>query len=155
MNKYSDLPVDFPSGTRFWQLMLDAVADMRAAQCTLSDGSPAEFILLDGSVVGGPQAEWLRRQVERDGVEISEEAFRQIAPPSNAELLKAIQTRADSDPEFAKALREGLAKEDGLLEKCEQVARDGLENAPDPEDRRESAKLLLRILAKKQNVAWQ
>jgi hypothetical protein len=150
-----DLLANLPPGTRFWKLILEAVADMRAAQCTLADGSPAEFMLLDGSVVGGSLAEWLRRQVERDGVEISEETFRQMAPPSQAELLRAIQDRAERDPEYAEALRAALTKEEGLLEKCEQVARDVLQNAPDPEDRREGAKLLLRILAKKQNVPGQ
>jgi hypothetical protein len=150
-----DLPDNFPPGTRFWKLILDPVADITAAQCKLADGSPAEFILLDGSVVGGSQAERLRRQVERDGVEISEEAFRQMAPPSQAELRRAIQDRAERDPEYAKALRAALAKEEGLIERCEQVARDALQNAPDPEDRREGGKLLLRILSKKQNVPGQ
>jgi hypothetical protein len=73
-----------------------------------------------------------------------------MAPPS-----QAIKDRAQRDPTYADELRAALAKEEGLLEECEQVARDSMQNAPDLEDRREGAKLLLRILAKKQNFPWQ
>jgi hypothetical protein len=36
-----DLPVNFPPGTRFWRLIIDAVADV----------TTGEFMLLDGSIV--------------------------------------------------------------------------------------------------------
>ena len=138
-----DLPVNFPPGTRFWQLMIEAVADVTTGQ----------FMLLDGSVVRGHRAERLHRQIERDGVEISEETFRRLAPPSLTERLNAIDERAKRDPKFRKALAAAITDE--LLEQCERVGWDALRTAPDPEDQREGAKLLLKIVAKKQNVAGQ
>src|SRR6266851_5304441 len=147
-----DLPVNFPPGTRFWQLTIDAVAALPFAVTRSLDMTTGEFMLLDGSLVSGERADRLRRQVERDGVEISEETFRQLAPPSLAEQREAIRERAERDPEFAKVLRAALAKEDGILEQCEEVAWDALRNAPDPEDQRKGAELLLKITAKKQNV---
>ena len=149
-----DLPVNFPPGTRFWQLTLDAVAAFPFVVIMSSDMATGEFMLLDGSLVGGDRAKRLRRQIKRDGVEISEEAFRQMAPPSAAEEIKAIDERAKRDPEFAKALGAGLAKEPGLIEKCERVAWDLLRNA-DPKWHLDGAKLLLKIEEKKQNVAGQ
>lgn len=139
-----DLPVNFPLGTRFWQLVIDAVADLTMGQ----------FMLLDGSIVGGSRAARLRRRIELDGVEISEESFRQMAPPSLAEKIKAIEERAKRDPEYAKALGAALAREPGLIEKCQRVAWDLLRNA-DPKWHLEGAKLLLKIESKKQDVRWQ
>lgn len=140
-----DLPINFPPGTRFWQLIIDAVADL----------TTGEFMLLDGSIVAGdsdPTAA-LRRRIERDGVEISEHAFRELAPPSLAEWLKAISDRAKRDPEFAKALGVALADEDS--KENERIASDALQNAVDPADQREGARLLLKIAAKKQNMPDQ
>jgi hypothetical protein len=125
-------------------MIIDAAADL----------STGHYMMLDGSIVWGPRAKRLRRRIVRDGVEISETEFRQLAPPSLAQQIKAIAERAKRDPKYAKSLGVALAKEDQILDKCEQVARDSM-NAPDPEDRREGAKLLLNILAKKQNVADQ
>jgi sugar phosphate isomerase/epimerase len=149
-----DLPVNFPPGTRFWQLIIDAVAAFPFAITVSSDMTTGEFMLLDGSLVGGDRAKRLRRQIKRDGLEISERAFRQMAPPSLAEKIKAIEERAKRDLEYAKALGTALAMEPGLIEKCERVALDLLRNA-DQKWHLEGAKLLLKIAAKKQNVAWQ
>ena len=139
-----DLPVTFPPGTRFWQLIIDAVADLTAGQ----------FMLLDGSIVDARRAARLRRRIELDGVEISEDAFRQMAPPSLAENIKAIEEHAKRDPEYARALGAAVAREPGLIEKCERVAWDLLRNT-DPKWHHEGAKLLLKIESKKQNVRWQ
>lgn len=144
-----DLPINFPPGTRFWQLIIDAVADL----------TTGEFMLLDGSRVADDRADRLREQIMRDGVEISEAQFRESAPPSLSDQLKAtreaIDERAKRDPEFAKALAAALAKEPGLFEQCEQMAWDSLRHAESPDDVRESIELLLKIAAKKQNVSEQ
>jgi hypothetical protein len=149
-----DLPINFPPGTRFWQLTIDAVAAFPFTITRNSDMTTGKFMLLDGSLVGGNRAKRLRRQIERDGVEISEDAFRQMAPPSLDEKIKAIDERAKRDPEYAKALGAALAREPGLIEKCERVAWDLLRNT-DPKWHLEGAKLLLKIESKKQNVRWQ
>lgn len=140
-----DLLVNFPPGTRFWRMIIDAAADL----------TTGDFMLLDGSIVSGRRAKQLCRRIARDGVEISEAEFRQLAPPSLAERSKAIWERAKRDPEYAKSLTAALAKEEGLLEECESVARDAMQNAPGPEDQRQGAKLLLKIIAKKQNMSDQ
>ncbi len=136
-----DLPANFPPGTRFWQLNVDAVADLMTG----------EFMLLDSSIATGDHADRLRQRIKEAGVEISQEKFRQIGAPSLAQQLKAMKERAERDPEFAKVL--------GLLisgnDEVEQMAWDALQNAPDPEDQRGGAKLLLKIIAKKQNVSDQ
>jgi hypothetical protein len=139
-----DLLVNFPPGTRFWRMLIDAAADL----------TPGHFMMFDGSIVSGRRARQLRRRIALDGVEISEVEFRQLAPPSWAEKSRAIDERAKRDLEYAKALKAGLSMEEGLLEKDERVARDAM-NAPDTEDRREGAKLLLNILEKKQNIPDQ
>lgn len=139
-----DLLVEFPLGTRFWRMIFAAAADL----------TTGDFMMLDGSIVSGQRAKRLRERIDRDGVEISEAEFRQLALPSWAEKIRAIQERAKRDPEYAKALKAGLSMEEGLLEKDERVARDSM-NAPDTEDRREGAKLLLNILEKKQNIPDQ
>jgi hypothetical protein len=106
-----DLPLNFPPGTRFWQLIFDAVADLTNGKFTLVDAL--------------------------------------------AENLSVITERAERDPEFKKAVRAALAKDEVGFKLCEQIAWAVLRNAPDREERREGAKLLLKILAKKQNVAGQ
>ena len=152
-----DLPVNFPPGTRFWQLIIDAVVAFPFAT-SRPDMTTGEFMLLDGSLVGGDRAKRLRHQIERNGVEISEQAFREMAPPSLSEKVKAISERAERDLEYAKALGAALAQdttEKELLKQCERVGWDCLRKAPDLEDQLAGAKLLLRIAAKKQNVAGQ
>jgi hypothetical protein len=72
-----------------------------------------------------------------------------------AENLSVITERAERDTEFKKAVRAALAKDEVGFKLCEQIAWAVLRNAPDREERREGAKLLLKILAKKQNVAGQ
>jgi hypothetical protein len=143
-----DLPINFPPGTRFWQLTIDGAAD-------LTNG---EFMFLDGSIVSGQRAEQLRQRIAKDGVEISEDTFREMAPPQQAQLLAefnaAVKKRADIDPEFAKHLAAAII-EQGLLAECERVARDCLQNDPDPHGSHEATKLLLEIIAKRQNVADQ
>jgi hypothetical protein len=74
-------------------------------------------------------------------------------PPSFAERLKEIHERAKRDLKFRKALAALITVE--LLEMCEQVGWDSLRNASDPEDQRAGAKLLLKIMATKQNVGEQ
>jgi hypothetical protein len=74
-------------------------------------------------------------------------------PPSFAKRQKEIDERAKRDPKFRKALAAVITVE--LLEMCERVAWDALRNAPDPEDQRAGAKLLLKIMATKQNVGKQ
>jgi hypothetical protein len=138
-----DLPVNFPLGTRFWHVTIDAFAD-------LPNG---EFMRLDGSIASGHRADRLRRQAERGGVEISEETFRQVAPLSLTERLNAIDERAKRDPKFRKALAAAVTVL--LLEQCERVGWDALRNAPDPEDQRAGADLLLKIMATKQNMGDQ
>ena len=88
-----DLPVNFPLGTRFWQLIFDAVADLTNGKFTLVDAL--------------------------------------------AEKLSMITERAERDPEFKKAMRLALAKNDVGFKLCEQIAWAVLRNAPDHEDRRE------------------
>jgi hypothetical protein len=139
-----DLPLDFPLGTRFWRIIIDAFADVTNGQ----------FMLLDGSIVSGRRAKRLRRRITDDGVEISEAEFRQMAPPSLREQIKAIDERMKRDPHFAKAMKAAAAKA-GLFAECENVARDAMQNAPDPEDRRKGAELLLTILGKKQKITDQ
>jgi hypothetical protein len=138
-----DLPVNFPPGTKFWQVTIDAFAD-------LTNG---EFMLQDGSIVSGQRAERLRKRIARDGVEISEEVFRKLAPPSLHEWAMQIHELAKGDPVLRKAIAALLTEED--FKKCEEVAWDALRNAPDPEDRRGGLQRLLKIVAKKQNVGQQ
>jgi hypothetical protein len=68
--------------------------------------------------------------------------------------LSVITEHAERDPEFKKVLRATPAR-DVCFKLCEQIALAVLRKAPDPENQREGAKLLLSILAKKQNVAAQ
>lgn len=141
-----DLPLNFPHGSRFWQLFLDALADL----------STGEFMLLDGSIVAGNRAERLCRRIEREGVEISEESFREMARSSWLQRCEAIKERAQRDPRYAKALKAAFAAEGGVIEQwCTHLGWDALRNALDPEDQIEGAKLLLKIVATKQNLAWQ
>lgn len=140
-----DLPINFPPGTRFWKLILDAAA-------LLTNG---QFGLLDGLIVEGARAELLRRQIENDGVEVSEEAFRETAPPSLAEQLKEIKERTEGDAAFAEALGAAIAKDDELVKSSQRVLWDALRNAPDPADKLQAMKILLSIAEKKQNVPWQ
>lgn len=65
----------------------------------------------------------------------------------------AIDERAKRDPKFGNALAALITDE--LLKRCERVGWDALRDAPDPEDQREGAKLLLKIMAKKQNAVGQ
>ena len=106
-----DLPAKLPLGTRFWQLIFDAVADLTNGKFTLVDAL--------------------------------------------AEKLSVITERAERDPEFKKTLRAALLKDGVGFKLCEQVAWAVLRKAPDHEDQREGAKLLLKIESKKQNVRWQ
>jgi hypothetical protein len=71
-----------------------------------------------------------------------------------AERLSVVTGCAERDPRFKKALRAAPVK-NVCFRLCEQIAWALLRNAPDSEDRLEGAKLLLRIVAKKQNVAGQ
>jgi hypothetical protein len=94
-----DLPINFPPGTRFWQLIIDAVADLNTGQ----------FMLLDGSIIAGDRAEHLRRRIASDGVEISEEVFRKLAwplddcvcdsEPAEADRLERIEAEYLTPPE--------------------------------------------------------
>lgn len=140
-----DLPINFPPGTRFWRLIIDVAADL----------TTGDFMLLDGSIVTGSKADRLRQQIEREAVEISEETFRDLAPPQWAALSAAITERAKRDPEFDRRLRAAISQDEALLKECERVVRDCLQNDPDPNGRRKAAELLLRIGAKKQNIGQQ
>jgi hypothetical protein len=94
-----DLLINFPPGTRFWQLIIEAVAD-------LTNG---EFMRLDGSIVTGDRAEQVRRRIANDGVEISEEMFRKLAwplddcvcdsEPAEADQLERIEAEYLTPPE--------------------------------------------------------
>ena len=107
-----DLPANLPLGSRFWQLLFNAVADFTTGMLTL--------------------------------------------PLLNAleQKLSMITERAERDPEFKKVLRATPAR-DVCLKLCEQIAWAVLRYAEDHEVQREGAKLLLMIMAKKQNVAEQ